>query len=142
MKHAAQNHYQVLGVDRLATAAQVRAAYRALAKKHHPDMSGAGASDAPFKRVALAYEILGDPKSRAKYDAQLDADERSASVAGAAGRAHYSWDNIAARKGSGPREGGTASRGSQQASSKSDAARGTEFDEMYDTFFGPGTKGE
>lgn len=137
MKRAAQNHYQVLGIDRLASVAQVRDAYRALAKRHHPDVSGAGKGDAAFTAVALAYEVLGDPKSRAKYDQQLDADERSASASASSGRAHFSWENIAARKpGRGPNAGVNQNdRDPVRASGPS------EFDEMYDTFFGPGTKG-
>lgn len=140
MKHAAQNHYQVLGVDRLATAAQVRAAYRSLAKKHHPDVTGAGKGDAAFTAVALAYEVLGDPKSRAKYDAQLDAADRAESAVSTRGRAHYSWDNIASRKTAGSRTGAKAADAGQGTPSNGNAGA-TEFDEMYDTFFGPGTKG-
>ncbi len=136
MKRGLRNHYQVLGLDRHATDAQVRDAYRALAKRHHPDVSGTGSNDAVFKAVALAYEVLSDPKSRAKYDAQLDVDD-CASATAPPGRAHYSWENIAARK-----PGRRPNAGVNQNERDPVRAPGpSEFDEMYDTFFGPGTKG-
>ncbi len=57
--------YQVLGVPRTATAEELKSAYRMLARKHHPDVSGE--SDR-FKELSQAYAILGDPERRALFD--------------------------------------------------------------------------
>ena len=59
--------YGVLGMPPFATAAELRDAYRRLAQMHHPDRGG---NPWAFRRVAQAYEVLGDPTRRAKYDAQ------------------------------------------------------------------------
>lgn len=63
------NLYEVLGVDRTATPAQIKAAYRKLSKKHHPD---AGGDRAEWDRISHAYEVLSDEPRRAKYDATGD----------------------------------------------------------------------
>ena len=73
------DHYATLGLDRRCTEAQIRAAYRLLAKAHHPDVN-AGASEAVSRTQALnaAYEILSDPKRRQAYDRELAAAEKAA----------------------------------------------------------------
>ncbi len=70
-----QDHYAALGVARTADAVVIAAAYRALAKKFHPDMSSLPKHIAAerFRRIAEAYEVLSDPQRRAAYDAQLAA---------------------------------------------------------------------
>ena len=72
---AGKDPYEVLGVARGATAAEVRKAYRALAKKHHPDLhSGDSRAEARFKRISAAYDVLGDAKKRARFDrGEIDA---------------------------------------------------------------------
>ena len=65
------NHYETLGLEKTATSAEIKAAYRKLAMKHHPDRNqgdGAKASEAKFKEIADAYETLIDPEKRAAYD--------------------------------------------------------------------------
>ena len=66
-----QDHYQVLGVDRSATAEQIKQAYRELALKYHPDRNpdDARAQEA-FKRVSAAYDVLSDSSKRRDYDAR------------------------------------------------------------------------
>ncbi|WP_421934969.1 DnaJ C-terminal domain-containing protein [Phenylobacterium sp.] len=70
--------YQELGVARGASADEVRKAFRKLAKKHHPDTNpGDKASEEKFKRVSAAFDIIGDPDKRKKFDAgEIDADGR------------------------------------------------------------------
>jgi len=59
-------HYDALAVGRDATPGEIRAAYRAKARVHHPDKGGAAAA---FARIQLAFETLSDPARRATYDA-------------------------------------------------------------------------
>lgn len=70
--------YKVLGVKKDATAREIRDAYRALAKKHHPDLNpGDTASEDTFKTVQAAYDILSDEDKRRQYDAgEIGADGR------------------------------------------------------------------
>ena len=72
---ADEDPYAVLGVARGATAQDIRKAYRALAKKHHPDLhSGDARAEARFKRISAAYDLLGDAKKRARFDrGEIDA---------------------------------------------------------------------
>ena len=56
---AARNPYEVLGVKKEATADEIRKAYRALAKKHHPDLNpGNKQAEARFKEISVAYDLL------------------------------------------------------------------------------------
>jgi molecular chaperone DnaJ len=64
-----QNPYEVLGVSRDATADEIKAAYRKLALKYHPDRNaGDKAAEEQFKTVSEAYATLRDPEARARYD--------------------------------------------------------------------------
>mgnify|MGYP000607413925 CR=1 FL=1 len=67
--------YDVLGVSPTADEDELRAAYRKLAKKHHPDLNpGDKAAEETFKNVQTAYDILSDPEKRRRYDAgEIDA---------------------------------------------------------------------
>ena len=60
------SHYDILGVPRTATHAQIKAAYRAKSKDHHPDRDG-GSTEA-MQAVNKAYEVLGDVERRKAYD--------------------------------------------------------------------------
>jgi curved DNA-binding protein len=62
------DYYQVLGVARDADQAAIKAAYRKLARTLHPDVNKDPQSESRFKKVNEAYEVLKDPKKRAKYD--------------------------------------------------------------------------
>lgn len=67
--------YSVLGVPRTASEEDIRKAFRALAKKHHPDLNpGDKAAEAKFKEVSQANELLSDPEKRRRFDAgEIDA---------------------------------------------------------------------
>ncbi|XP_064960411.1 uncharacterized protein LOC135610173 [Musa acuminata AAA Group] len=66
-----QDHYAVLGLPRSASAAEIKRAYRLLARKYHPDVSKALQADEVFKSIHNAYEVLSDEVSRARYDMTL-----------------------------------------------------------------------
>jgi DnaJ-class molecular chaperone len=62
--------YEVLGVAKTASEAEIKKAFRALAKKHHPDKhAGDAAAQKRFQEISGAYDILGDKEKRAQYDA-------------------------------------------------------------------------
>ncbi|WP_160717634.1 DnaJ C-terminal domain-containing protein [Chitinophaga solisilvae] len=64
-----KDYYKVLGVDKTATADQIKKAYRKLAVKYHPDKNqGDKAAEEKFKEINEAYEVLGDEEKRKKYD--------------------------------------------------------------------------
>ncbi|HVL67318.1 MAG TPA: DnaJ domain-containing protein [Vicinamibacterales bacterium] len=65
-----RDYYDVLGVSRDAGAAEIKRAYRQLARRYHPDISGDDRTPA-FLEVARAYEVLADPLRRRTYDAAL-----------------------------------------------------------------------
>ncbi len=63
------NLYQILGVSKDASQADIKKAYRRLAKKYHPDTNQGNEQAAEeFKKVAMAYKILGDEEQRGRYD--------------------------------------------------------------------------
>lgn len=68
------NHYATLGLDHDCTPAQVRAAYRILAKQHHPDLNpNSGHALRRTQALNAAYETLSDPERRQAYDLELEA---------------------------------------------------------------------
>lgn len=67
------DHYATLGLDRRCTAAQIRAAYRLLAKRHHPDLNpGSAEAMTRSQEINAAHETLSDPARRRAYDRDLE----------------------------------------------------------------------
>lgn len=92
LQPAIPDHYATLGLDRRCTETQIRAAYRVLAKQHHPDVNGGCAhSAARTRELNAAYEILSNPAQRRTYDAELAAPKKSSTQK----RANHSAGNIA-----------------------------------------------
>lgn len=68
--------YVVLGLERAATVADIKRAYRRLARKYHPDINpGDGMAAARFRQITQAYETLSDPERRRRYDSSGTVDE-------------------------------------------------------------------
>lgn len=63
------DYYKTLGIDKDASQEEIKKSYRKLAKKYHPDTNpGNKQSEDKFKQINEAYEVLGDPEKRKKYD--------------------------------------------------------------------------
>jgi DnaJ-class molecular chaperone len=87
---AKRDPYNILGVSRSASDEEIKRAYRKLARRHHPDLNNSSkASEARFKELAEAYEVLADSEKRQKYDMfgyeGLDATARGYGSAGGRG---------------------------------------------------------
>src|SRR6202041_1163015 len=92
-----KDYYKVMGVARDATEAQIKQAYRKLARKYHPDVSKEKDAEARFKEVGEAYEVLKSAEKRAAYD-QLGQNHR----AGEEFRPPPNWDSGFEFSGAGP----------------------------------------
>src|ERR687891_2631299 len=101
--------YRVLNVSRRAGPAAIKAAYRELAKRLHPDRNpGDPRAEQRFKQVTQAYELLRDPAKRARFDRGLiDAN----------GKPQFGFGNFGFNRGAGARTGA-------QAGARPDAAAG------------------
>ncbi|MDR5758958.1 DnaJ C-terminal domain-containing protein [Caballeronia sp. LZ035] len=64
-----RDYYALMGVPRSATEAEIKTAYRKLARKFHPDLNKEADAETRFKEIGEAYQVLKDPKQRAAFDA-------------------------------------------------------------------------
>ena len=88
-----KDYYKVLGLSKGASEKEIKAAFRKLARKYHPDVNpGNKEAEARFKEISEANEVLSDPDKRKKYD-QLGADWRSyESMGGHPGGPRVQWE--------------------------------------------------
>src|SRR5438270_7458489 len=87
----AKDYYQLLGVSRKADEKEIKAAYRKLARKYHPDVNpNDKTAEGRFKEVSAAYEVLSDPDKRKLYD-QYGANWEQAQHFGGAEAGHVDF---------------------------------------------------
>lgn len=118
-----KDYYKILGVAKSASQADIKKAYRALAKKYHPDKTkGDKAAEEKFKEISEANEVLGDEQKRKQYD-ELGAN----------------WRHFEQQGGGGPFGGqGRGRRGTYYEGDASDMFGGSGFSDFFEQFFGGG----
>ena len=130
-----KDYYTTLGVSKGSTEKEIKQAFRKLARKHHPDVNpGDKAAEARFKDINEAYEVLGDPVSRKKYDelgANWRAYEQAAAQGGPSPFSGFQWSVNA---------DGRGSRHRTMTQEEMEEAFGEEhpFSDFFATFFGGG----
>ena len=134
-----KDYYATLGVTKASTEKEIKGAFRKLARKFHPDVNpGDKASESKFKEINEAYEVLGDPAKRKKYD-ELGANWRAYEQAEAQGGANpfAGWNpNV----GGGGRGGGF--RTMSQEEMEEMFGDSNPFSDFFTTFFGGGASAE
>jgi len=81
----AEDLYRSLELDRNATEAEIKSAYKKMARKHHPDVNKDPGAEAKFKEIQKAYSILSDPQKKAQYDQYGVTDDQQFAGGGGAG---------------------------------------------------------
>ena len=104
----AKDLYQILGVSKTASEAEIKSAYRKLARKYHPDLNKDDKSAAEkFKEISNAYDIIGNAEKRKKYDNnEIDADGKPTGFGAGFGGGNYDF-----RQGGNPFGGGFGGAG-------------------------------
>src|SRR5262249_25840187 len=135
-----KDYYSTLGVAKTATEKEIKQAFRKLARKFHPDVNpNDKAAEARFKDINEAYEVLGDPAKRSKYD-ELGANWRQYEQAERAGGPNPfagGWNaNTRGAAGGGPRRASGGFRTMTQEEMEDLFGDSNPFSDFFTTFFG------
>ena len=130
-----KDYYSTLGVTKASTEKEIKQAFRKFARKHHPDVNpGDERAEARFKEVNEAYEVLGDPAKRKKYD-ELGANWRMYEQAEAQGGPNPFAGRWQAGGGTaGARSGGTRTMTPEEMAELFGDSH--PFSDFFTTFFG------
>jgi curved DNA-binding protein len=129
-----RDYYQTLGVPKTADEKQIKSAYRKLARKFHPDLNPDDkAAEQRFKEINEAYEVLGDPSKRAKYD-QFGHEWRRHQQQGG-GQGGFDWSAWTVNPDSGTRYTYTTTGDVEEMFG------GSAFSEFFEALFGRGGPG-
>ncbi len=131
-----KDYYSTLGVNKTSSEKEIKQSYRKLARKFHPDVNpGNKAAESKFKEINEAYEVLGDPEKRKKYD-ELGANWRMYEQAGAQGGANPFAGGWNVNTGGGGQQGGF--RTMTQEEMEEMFGDENPFSDFFTTFFGGG----
>ena len=134
-----KDYYATLGVTKAATEKEIKQAFRKLARKHHPDVNlGDKQSEARFKEINEAYDVLGDPDKRKKYD-ELGANWRMYEQAQAQGAPNPFEGRWNANAGGSPAGGGFRTMTQEEMAEL--FGDSNPFSDFFTTFFGGGEPG-
>jgi molecular chaperone DnaJ len=90
---ARSDYYKALGVDKKASAAEIKKSYRKLAREYHPDRNpGDDKAEERFKEISQAYDVLGDPEKRKQYDEGSGPFAQGGPGAGFGGFGNFDFD--------------------------------------------------
>ncbi|HET9890227.1 MAG TPA: DnaJ domain-containing protein, partial [Mycobacterium sp.] len=107
----ARDYYGMLGVSRNASDADIKRAYRKLARELHPDVNPDEAAQAKFKEISAAYEVLSDPEKRRIVDLGGDPLQNAAAAGGGFGAGFGGLGDVFEAFFGGGFSGGATSRG-------------------------------
>ena len=100
-----KDYYATLGVPKTASAKEMKQAFRKMARKYHPDVNpGDKSAESRFKEINEAYEVIGDPEKRKKYDElgsnwkMYEQAQRGGGGAGAGGFDPSQWNPTSAAR--------------------------------------------
>ncbi len=142
-----KDYYSMLGVAKTASAKEIKAAYRKLARKHHPDVNpGDKSAEKRIKDLNEAYEVLGDADKRKKYD-ELGSNWRAYEQAGAGAGPGYAPGFDPSQGGWNVNFGGGQAGARTRTMTEDDmremfGGADSPFSDFFNTFFGSASPAE